>query len=167
MKQMKNIYFTAAWIISLVLGILFSITLIGLVIGIPLFIASSKFKKANNMTDEELINNRGKLLGWGIFLSIVLTPSIFGLIIALIFVFMVNGYIKDLEVGNKDKTERGFGETVKEGASKTWNNIKETLNVKSQLDKEKDALIKLQQMKEEGIITEEEYEAKRKQILGL
>ena len=164
---MKNIYFTIFWIIGLVLGIIFSITVVGLIFGIPLLIASSKFKKARNMNNEELVANRSNLFGWGIFMAIILAPSIIGLIIALIFVFMVNNYIKDLELGNVEKTEKSFGETVKDGATKTWGGIKEVFAGKSKVEKEKDELLKLQQLKEEGLITEEEYEAKRKQILGL
>ena len=55
MKEASKIYFTAAWIVSLVVGILYSITFIGLLFGIPLFIASGKFNKAKDMTDEDLI----------------------------------------------------------------------------------------------------------------
>lgn len=167
MKQMKNIYFTTAWIVSLVIGIIFSITIAGLILGIPLLIASSKFNRARKMTDDELIENRGNLFGWGIFLAIILTPSILGLIVALIFVFMVNNYISNLEQGNVEATEKSFGETVKDGTSKAWGGIKETFGFKSKLEKQKDELNELQKMKEDGIITEEEYEAKRKQILGL
>ena len=107
------------------------------------------------------------MFGWGIFLAIVLAPSIIGLIVMLILVFMVNNYITNLEQGNVEQANKGFGETVKEGTSKAWSGFKETFGIKSKLDKEKDELEKLQKMKEDGIITEEEYEAKRKQILGL
>lgn len=175
---MKNIYFTVAWIISLILGIIFTITIAGAILGIPLIIASTKFNSARKMNDEELVKNRGNLFGWGIFLAIVLAPSIIGLIVILIFVFMVNNYIKNLENGDMEKANKGFGETVKEGASKTlsgvkegasktWSGFKETFGIKSKLEKQKDQLAELQKMKEDGIINEEEYEAKRKQILGL
>lgn len=80
---------------------------------------------------------------------------------------MVNNYIRDLEAGNVEKTEKGFGETLQDGVSKTWDGLKETFKGRTNLDKQKDELIKLKQLKDEGIITEEEYEAKRKQILGL
>lgn len=78
MKQMKNVYFTIAWIASIILGVLFSLTIVGLILGIPLFIASAKFKKAINMTDDELIKNRNNLFGWGIFLAIIFAPSVIG-----------------------------------------------------------------------------------------
>lgn len=167
MKQMKNAYFTTGRIISLILGILFTITFIGAIIGIPLLICSKKFKNARNMSDEELIKNRGNLFGWGIFLMIILAPTILGLIIILPFVIMVNNYIKNLEEGNYEKANKGFGETVKESTGKVWNGLKDTFKVKSKLQKQKDQIAELQKMKEDGFITEEEFDAKRKQILGL
>ncbi len=167
MKQMKNIYFTTAWIISLILGILFCITVVGAIFGVPLLIAASKFNVARKMSDEELVKNRSNLFGWGIFLAIVLSPTIIGLIVLLILVIMVNNYINNLEQGNLEEANKSFGQTIKEGTSKTWTGIKEAFGVKSKLEKQKDQIAELQKMKEEGIITEEEYEAKRKQILGL
>ena len=164
---MKNVYFTAGWIISLVLGIIFCITIVGALLGVPLLMASSKFKAGKDMSDEDLIKNRSNLFGWGIFLAIVLSPTIIGLIVMLILVFMVNKHIEDLEAGNEEEVNKGFGQTVKEGTGKAWAGIKEAFGVKSSLQKDKDKLEELQKMKDEGIITEEEYEAKRKQILGL
>ena len=167
MKQMKNIYFTIAWIISLIMGIVFCITFVGAIFGIPLLIASSKFNKARKMSDEDLVKNRANLLGWGIFLAIVLSPTIILLIVMLILVIMVNSYIKDLEAGRIEEANKSFGQAVKDGASKTWTGTKEVFGVKSALEKQKAQLAELQQMREDGIISAEEYEAKRKQILGL
>ena len=167
MKQMKNVYFTVGWIFSLILGIIFTITVVGAIVGVPLIIGAQKFNKARTMTDEELVKNRANLLGWGIFLSIILAPTVIGLIVVIICVLMVNNYIKNLEEGKVEEANKGFGETVKEGTTKFIGGVKETFGIKSKLDKEKDKLLELKKMKEEGLITEEEYEAKRKQILGL
>lgn len=164
---MTKTYFTVAWIVSLVAAIIYSVTIIGLILGIPLFIAMSKFKAAQEMEDSQLVENRKNLLGWGIFLSIVLAPTFIGLIVILVFVLMVNNQIKNIEEGNKEKTEKSFGTTVKEGTKKAWEGLKETFSSKSDLQKEKDQLAELDKMKEEGIISEEEYNAKRKQILKI
>lgn len=167
MQQMTKIYFKVAQILSIVLGVIFSITIIGLILGIPLFIASGKFKNAHQMTDEELIENKNSILGWGIFLSIVCAPSIIGLIVIIIVVIMVNDYIGNLEKGDFEKANRSANQVLKDGASSAWNDVKSTFSGKSDLDKQKEELKKLQQMLDENIITQEEYEAKRKQILGL
>ena len=167
MKEMKNTYFTVAWIVSMVVGILYCITIIGALIGVPLLIGMNKFNQARTMTDEELIKNRGSLFGWGIFASIALAPTIIGVAILLIFVIMVNNYIKGLEEGKTEETNKGFGETVKEGSTKLWNGIKDVFKPKSELDKQQEELEKLDKMKQQGQLTEEEYQLKRKQILKL
>ena len=118
MKDFTKIYFVVAWVVSLILGIFYSITLIGLIVGIPLFICMSKFKAASKMKDDELIAKRKNLLGWGVFLAVMLAPTILGLIIALILVLLVNNYICDLEKGNLDSANKSFSQTIKDGAKK-------------------------------------------------
>ena len=178
MRQTTKTYFNVAWALALIAGILYSITIVGLIFGIPLFIASAKLKKAHEMDDEELIKNRSNLLGWGIFLAIMLSPTIIGLIVILCFVLMVNNFIKDLEQGNTEKTEKSFeqtvadtgkdvGNTIKENAIDTWEGFKRTFGIKTSLQKQKEQLAELEKLKEEGVITEEEYQAKRKQILKI
>lgn len=167
MKDTVKTYFNVVRIISLIFGILFCITIVGAILGIPMIIASNKFKDAYNMTDDELVKNRSSILGWGIFLAIVFSPSIFGLIILLILAMMVDDYIKNIETGNLAQNEKSFSDTVEEGVSNTWNGIKNTFNGKSDIDKQKSELQKLDKMREEGLITSEEYSALRKKILGL
>lgn len=167
MHQFTKIYFKVAQIVSLILAILLSITIIGIIIGIPLFIASGKFKEFYTLTDEKLVERKNSILGWGIFLSIVLAPSIIGLIVMLVIVIMVNSYIGNIERGEIDKAHRTVGQTIQEGTSSAWNSVKNTFKGKSDLDKQKEELAKLQKMLEENLITQEEYEIKRRQILGL
>lgn len=178
MRDLTKTYFNVAYIIALVVGIIYSLTIAGLVFGIPLFMAAKRFKRAKDMSDADLVKNRSSLFGWGIFTSIVMAPTVLGLIIMLIFVIIVNNQIKNIEAGATEKTEKSFEQTVKEGASNTWdavksgtksvwNDLKETFGSKSELEKQEEELEKLKKMKEDGIITEEEYEIKRKQILGL
>ena len=157
MKETTKIYFQVAWIVSLVAGILYSITIVGLIVGIPLFICSSKFKSAIDMQDKELVENRKNLLGWGIFLSIVLSPTIIGLVVFLIFVLLINNHIKNIEDGRTDLTEKSLGETISSFFSSGQTNTSRT---KSELEE-------LQKMKDENLITEEEYQAKRKKILDI
>lgn len=178
MRDMTKAYFTVAYIVALVVGIIYSLTIVGLIFGIPLFMASKRFKLAKDMSDADLVSNRSSLFGWGIFTALVMSPTVIGLIIMLVFVVLVNNQIKNIEAGATEEIEKSFEQTVKEGASNTWdavksgtknvwNDLKDTFGGKSDLDKQKEELDKLNKMKEEGIITEEEYEAKRKQILGL
>lgn len=157
MRETVKTYFQVAWIIALIVGIIYSISIIGLIVGIPLFIGCEKFKNAVDMNDKELVENRKNLLGWGIFLSIVLAPTIVGLVVMLLFVFLVNNHIKNIEEGKTDLAEKSLGETISSFFSSN----------KTEMSKTKRELEELQKMKEEGLITEEEYNAKRKKILDL
>ena len=168
MNETVKVYFNVVRIVSLIFGILFCITIIGAILGIPMIIASNKFKDAYNMSDEELVKNRSSILGWGIFLAIVFSPSIIGLIVLLMFTMMVDNYIKNIENGDYAKNQRSFADTVEQGASHAWNEVKNTFSGdKSSIDKQREELEKLEKMRNENLISEEEYKALRKKILGL
>ncbi len=168
MKDVVRVYFTVTRVLALIFGILLCITIIGAILGIPMIIASNKFRDASNMSNKELVENRGTILGWGIFLAIIFSPTIFGLIILLVLAFMVDNYIKNIEQGYEELNNRSFVDTVEEGASKTWQNVKETFSgSKTDLDRQKVELKKLEKMREENLISTEEYETLRKKILGL
>lgn len=167
MKEMKDIYFVVMRVIALIFGIIACITIIGAIIGIPLIIGSNKFGEAVKMSDEQLVQNRGAILGWGIFMAIVLAPTFIGLILILICACLVDSYIKNIAEGNSAKNEKSFKETIVEGSNNAIRGIKSTFSAPSDLDKQKSELQKLEKMKEDGIITSEEYETLRKKILGL
>lgn len=167
MQNMKDIYFVVMQIVSLVFGIIFCITIVGAIFGIPLIIASGKFKNASTMNDYQLAQNRGSLLGWGIFVSIMLSPTIIGLILALICTFLVDNYIKNIQEGNYAKNDKPFSQAVKEGANNTVNGIKNAFSSTSELDKKATQLKKLEKMREDDLITQEEYQELRRKILGL
>lgn len=167
MKEASKIYFTVAWIVAMITGAIYSLTIVGLIIGIPLFIGGSKFNYARGMSDDLLVKNRSTLLGWGVFFAVVLAPTVIGTIVVLVLALLVNDYIKNLEKGNYSMANRSFGESLKEGTASAWRETKEVFSGKSDLEKERERLEELKKMKDEGVITEEEYEAKRKKILGL
>ena len=70
-------------------------------------------------------------------------------------------------VRGEEVKEVSIGQSIKEGAKKTVDGTKEVFGIKSKLERQKDELQKLNAMKEEGLLTEEEYSAKRKQILEI
>ena len=157
MRELAKNYFLVAWALSIIAGVLYAITLIGVLISVPLFIGAPKFKKAVDMTDAELVNRRKKLLGWGIFLSIVVAPTIIGIALVLAFVLIVNNHIKYIEAGKVELTERSLGEAIKDTFC-----AKEATS-----DKIKKELEEIQKLRDDGIITDEEYEAKRKKVLDI
>lgn len=173
MKDTAKTYFLVMYILDLIFGILACITIFGLVVGIPLIIAATKFNKAQKMTDAELISHRSGLLGWGIFSAICLCGTVVGLIAVLIFAFMVDDYIRKLELGSAD-ANKSFSATISDGAATVWQNTKEAFGVSDKnvdtsnnLDKQAAELEKAKKMFEDGLITEEEYKEVRKHILGI
>lgn len=167
MKEMTNIYFIVMRVITLIVGIIACITIIGAILGVPLIIASGKFRDASLMNDSDLVAHRGSLLGWAIFSAIVLTPTILGMIAILVFAALTDTYIKNIEQGNAEKNDKTVKEFVVEGTANTVNEVKEAMKPKSSLEKQIEEIKKLKAMKEEGLITDEEYEALRRKTLGL
>lgn len=201
MKNFTRVHFTLVRIISLILAIIgfigvvpfiiagivimanqhfmvplaalcmFLFPVISLVLGFILLKVSKLYKEASKMEKEFLIENKTKILGWGIAFSIIMAPTLLGLIAALICVCIANIYISDLAEGKDEDVT--VGQKLKEGATKVvsgardvWEDSKHTSET-SDLDNVQAQLKKLTEMKEAGIITEEEFQAKRKKILDI
>ena len=178
MKSFTKTYFTVMQIIDLILGILFCITIVGLIFGIPLCIASGKFKKANLANNEELISMRGSLMGWGIFSAIILAPTILGFFVLIVLVVLANNQILALEKGETEKANRTFGQAVSDGAKNAGNTIKngakatvdgtkEVFGIQNKMDKQNEELARAKKWKDDGIISEEEYNSLKRKILGI
>lgn len=166
MKNFTRGYFTTMRILDLIAGILFCISLAGLILGVPLIISSIKFKNFRKMTDEELVSAKGKVLGWGIFNMIIFAPTILGFLIMLIIVVAVNNYISNLQKGDHAKADRSFGETIKYGAKNLVQGTKDVIGIKSNSEKLKKNIDELKMLKEQGIITEEEFNKKRSELIS-
>ena len=135
-----------------------------------LFSASNVFKKAKKYNNYELVESRKKLFGYGIYTAIVCAPSILGMIVILVFAIYTNDNILELsstykapEVGSQKGTE------VKEKVE-----VKKEVKTKPKAvkaDGEAEKLLVqfdvLKEMKEQGLLTEEEYLEKRKELLGM
>ena len=192
MKNTAKTYFVVIQILDLLLGLTYCIapiiiiiaTITGrmfllplvpllffavpfIVFAILLFKASSKFAKAGRFNDKELVEKRSNLLGWGIFSAIMLAPSVIGFIVLLVFVILTNNYILNLEKQLYNEEAKPFREYAKQGVTNLVEDTKEIFGVKSEMEKQKEALTELKKWKEEGLLTEEEYNAKRKQILKI
>lgn len=165
MRKFSKIYFKVNEIVDLVLAILFAITIAGIVFAIPFFLAWKKFNAAGTMTDAELIESKGALMGWGIFNSIVLLSTVVLGIIDIILVIMVNGFIDNLKQGKYAEAEKSFGQTIKDGSKKAFEGTKDFFGIKDKNEKLEQDLTNLQSLKDNGILTEEEYQAKRQTII--
>jgi hypothetical protein len=69
MSQNRNsIFYFISFLLGLIIGIIYCITIFGAIIGIPLIIGSTKYYDWHKMTDEEVIIHRQPILVWGIIL---------------------------------------------------------------------------------------------------
>ena len=137
------------------------------ILALLLFKASSKFKNAKISTDAKLVENKKSLMGWGVFSAIMLVPTILGFVVVLVFATMVNRTITDIENGDFERNYYSIKEKVKEKTKATTNESQETFGVKGEMQRQKEQLEELKAWKKSGILTDEEYKAKRKKILGL
>lgn len=155
MKEGSKIYFTIMYIVNLILGIIFTITLVGAIFGIPMIIGANKFKNAQNASNQELKEMRTSLFAWGIFFGIIWIGTILVGVLIIVMAILVNNYIEKLSQEDEanDKT--------------IVDNFKETFGIKNGVEKTKEKLEKLKKMLDEGTINEEEYEEMRKKVLDV
>ena len=77
----------AAGIIAVVIGIICSLTIVGLLWGIPLIIGGYKFNEYAGLDDSEIVNHKSSILGWSIFFIFF---SFISAILGLIYYFGLN-----------------------------------------------------------------------------
>ena len=169
------------------LFIILSVVLIGC--AVPFFISFFKFKKYSKAQGVELIQYKNSIIGWNIALMIIYAPTVLMLIFMIVSLVLIVKYISDIEKGEKYHEDGTPVYTFKErtyqfarGAREVATDIavgtvrmakdvsaerKEIYGEKSSLEKQKESLVEVKQMKEQGLISEEEYNALRKKILGI
>lgn len=133
--------FTVLGIFGMIFGVIASITIVGLIIGIPLIIGSKKFLDYAKLTDEEVLSlDRQNLTIWLIVFCVLMFPV--GLI-ALIILFNLEGQLSA--------------------------KVNSTLNSNSEssvMDEKINKIKELYEMKEQGIITEEDFQNAKNKILN-
>ena len=74
-----------AGIISIIVGILFCLTLIGAIVSVPIIIGGCKFKDYANLSDEELLQHKDSIIIWTIvFLFINQLAGVLGLVFVIV-----------------------------------------------------------------------------------
>lgn len=185
-------YFNVMYYVFLILGIIYTASIAGAIIGIPMIMGACKYKEAYEASMDQLVALKGTIWGWGIFFGIVTLPL--GIII-FIFGSSVNSFIDNYENGKfaqtnqnvtmpgqnngypqqntyvgsdnngtvQSQNQASFGQQVKDFSNRTVNGFKETFGIKHQSQK----LEELKSMYNQGTITKEEYDALRKKTLGI
>lgn len=126
-----------------------------LAIMIALIFASMTFKDAIKLNEQELVSERRSLYGYGIFTAITFAPTILGLIAMFVFIIYTNDHILELQ-----KEYPPIEEHKTKFPKKKLRLDKNTKTLMERLEI-------LKEMKEQGLITEEEYLTKKKDLLEM
>lgn len=97
-----------AGIISIIIGILCCLTIVGLIVGIPLIIGGNKFTGYSKMSDEEIEEHKDSILIWTIvFLFINQISGVIALIAYVLYEVSNTNFVKSKKQYSKyDELER-------------------------------------------------------------
>lgn len=140
-------------IISYIIGISYCFTLILLPVAIYCFIGGRMYMELAKKTDGEVAIKKQSLTYWAIFFSIVGFPI--GLI-SIIIPLRANNNVKVSNV-EEPKVMVQTTEEVKPEENKVYEQKSDLTDLET--------IEKLQKFKEDGLITEEEFERAKKEIL--
>jgi len=140
-------------IIGYILGVSYCFTLILLPLAIYCFIGGKMYMEMAKKTDGEVAIKKQSLTYWAVFFSIVGFPI--GLI-SIIIPLRANNNVKISNVDDSKVTVQSVEEEKDEK-----NKVYEQKNELTDLE----TIEKLQKFKEDGLITEEEFERAKKEIL--
>ncbi len=136
-KNINSGFYLATGILAIIVGIIFCITIFGIILGVPLIIGANKFFSWSKMSAEEIETERDSIFVWSIVIAILMFPI--GLI-ALVPVFNFEGQL----------------------TAKTYNAAPKEESFDSKIDKIK----KLHELKEQGVISEEDFKLAKEKILN-
>lgn len=92
-----------AGIISLVLGIICCLTIVGAIVGVPLIIGGNKIKDMANLSDQELLQQKDTILIW---MVVFLVFNQISGILLLIFYIDMDGSISKSFNGSKNSDDK-------------------------------------------------------------
>lgn len=146
-------------VISYFMGAVYCATLIGIPIGFMCFISARRFMSWSELADVSLVAMKDLITKWTIFISIFAFPI--GLI-SIINLFLIGNNATVSDTNKEDESVYQFtttesGETVVQETEKK--EVSE--NELSALE----TIEKLQHLKEEGLITEEEFERAKNEVI--
>ena len=152
MKNKVGGWCIALGILGYILGVACCFTLILIPVAVYLFIGARRYMVFSEMSDAELSANKQALMGWAIFFSIVGFPLGLISIIPAMIVSNNNITISNVETEIKTAPEQVNAEVKEEKKQENKSNDIDTLE-------------KLKHLLDEGLITEEEYNRAKKDIL--
>ncbi len=126
-KTLLNI----AGIISLIFGIICTITIIGAIVGIPMIIGGNKLRELSNMDDSEIYKNKDTLIIWMVVFLFI--NQISAVLILIYYIMLETSMTSD---NTKENTMDKYDELEK------LNNLyKEKVLTKEEFEKEKERIL--------------------------
>lgn len=126
-KTLLNI----AGIISLIFGIICTITIIGAIVGIPMIIGGNKLRELSNMDDSEIYKNKDTLIIWMVVFLFI--NQISAVLILIYYIMLETSMTSD---NTKENTMYKYDELEK------LNNLyKEKVLTKEEFEKEKERIL--------------------------
>ena len=152
----SSVWCTIMAVLGFIFGVGYCFTIILIPVAIYCFIGAKRYMEWANLTDSQLVVKKQSLINWAIFFSIVGFPL--GLISIVPACMISNNNIVDTDVKTEDAEKTTASET------ETGNETKETVEEEELSDIE--TIEKLNNLKEEGLITEEEYARAKDEVLN-
>ena len=126
-KTLLNI----AGIISLIFGIICTITIIGAIVGIPMIIGGNKLRELSNMDDSEIYKNKDTLIIWMVVFLFI--NQISAVLILIYYIMLETSMTSN---NTKENTMDKYDELEK------LNNLyKEKVLTKEEYEKEKERIL--------------------------
>ena len=124
-------------IIDIVVGILYCITIVGAIVGIPLIIGGNKIKSYADCTDEQVIDAKDSILVWTIVF--LLFNQLSGILLLIFYI-----------------------DCIDKNRGKSTTNTTKNVNT----DDKYEELEKLKKLYDEKVLTKEEFENEKNRILN-
>ena len=152
----SSVWCTIMAVLGFIFGVGYCFTIILIPVAIYCFIGAKRYMEWASLTDSQLLVEKQSLINWAIFFSIVGFPL--GLISIVPACMISNNNIVVTDVKTEDAEKTTASET------ETGNETKETVEEEELSDIE--TIEKLNNLKKEGLITEEEYARAKDEVLN-
>lgn len=154
----SSVWCTIMAILGFIFGVGYCFTIILIPVAIYCFIGAKRYMEWANLTDSQLVVKKQSLINWAIFFSIVGFPLGLISIVPACMISNNNIVVTDVKTEAEDKDKAAASET------ETDNETKETVEEEELSDIE--TIEKLNNLKKEGLITEEEYARAKDEVLN-
>lgn len=154
----SSVWCTIMAVLGFIFGVGYCFTIILIPVAIYCFIGAKRYMEWANLTDSQLLVEKQSLINWAIFFSIVGFPLGLISIVPACMISNNNIVVTDVKTEAEDKDKAAASET------ETGNETKETVEEEELSDIE--TIEKLNNLKKEGLITEEEYARAKDEVLN-